>query len=153
MRLLLDENVPQPLTATVKTLLRALHDVHHVIDLDGWSGTKDLSLYDQATQAGFEAILTNDAKQMQRRTEVEAIAKSGIHRVQYPHKHAGLTGVGLAIATVCAALPAVLQDLAGSGRQRLVTLRGIDPARNSRYVVCDPTVDPPKFWPWAPEPR
>ena len=48
MKLLLDENVPAPITSTVKTLLRRSHDVQHVIDLAGWSGTKDLQLYDKA---------------------------------------------------------------------------------------------------------
>jgi PIN like domain len=147
VRLLLDENVPAPLTATIKTLLRLTHDVVHVIDLDGWSGTKDLSLYAQAAEAGFEVVLTNDAKQLQRKLEVEAIAESGLHRVQYGHRHGGLVGVGLAIATVCAALPSVLQDLSTATGQQLVTLKGIDPGRDHRYVIRDPALDPPKFWP------
>jgi hypothetical protein len=33
VNLLLDENVPAPITSTVKTLLRRSHDVQHVIDL------------------------------------------------------------------------------------------------------------------------
>ena len=51
MKLLLDENVPAPITSTVKTLLRRSHDVQHVIDLPGWSGTKDLHLYGKAFSA------------------------------------------------------------------------------------------------------
>jgi hypothetical protein len=38
VKLLLDENVPAPITSTVKTLLRRSHDVQHVIDLPGWGG-------------------------------------------------------------------------------------------------------------------
>lgn len=150
MRLLLDENVPNPLTSAIKTLLRTAHDVFHVIDLDGWSGTKDQSLYGQAASAGFDAVLTNDAKQMQRRQEIEAIARSGLHRIQYPHRHGGLVGVGLAIATVCASLPSVLHELASANGQQLVTLKGIDPSRDHRYTVRDPATDPPKFWPGSP---
>jgi hypothetical protein len=86
VKVLLDENIPAPVTSTVKTLLRRSHDVQHVIDMPGWSGT-------------------NGAKQMNRKHEVEAIAKSGLHRIQYPHKQDGLAGLGLAMATVCAALP------------------------------------------------
>lgn len=82
MKLLLDENVPAPITSTVKTLLRRSHDVQHVIDMPGWSGTKDLHLYGKAKEAGFEVVVTNDAKQMNRKLEVEAIAKSGLHRIQ-----------------------------------------------------------------------
>jgi len=147
VKLLLDENVPVPITSTVKTLLRRSHDVQHVIDMPGWSGTKDLHLYGKAKDAGFEVVVTNDAKQMNRKLEVEAIAESGLHRIQYPHKQDGLAGVGLAMATVCAALPSVLQELATADGQRLVTLKGIDPGRDHRYGVRDPATDPPKFWP------
>ncbi|MET8050256.1 hypothetical protein ABZU75_21920 [Streptosporangium sp. NPDC005286] len=55
---------------------------------------------------GFQVILTNDARQMQRPREVEAIAASGLHRIEYPHKHPGM------IATVAAGLPAALPLLA-----------------------------------------
>jgi hypothetical protein len=147
VKVLLDENIPAPVTSTVKTLLRRSHDVQHVIDMPGWSGTKDLHLYGKAKDAGFQIVVTNDAKQMNRKHEVEAIAKSGLHRIQYPHKQDGLAGLGLAMATVCAALPSVLQELATADGQRLVTLKGIDPGRDHRYGVRDPAIDSPKFWP------
>ncbi len=147
MRVLLDENIPAPVTSTVKTLLRRSHDVQHVIDMPGWSGTKDLHLYGKAKDAGFQVVVTNDAKQMNRKHEVKAIAESGLHRIQYPHKQVGLGGLGLAMATVCAALPSVLQELAAADGQRLVTLKGVDPGRDHRYGVRDPAIDPPKFWP------
>lgn len=147
MKLLLDENVPAPMTSTVKALLRRSHDVQHVVEMPGWSGTKDLRLYGKAKGAGFQVVVTNDAKQMNRKLEVEAIASSGLHRIQYPHRQDGLVGLGLAMATVCAALPSVLQELASAGGQRLVTLKGIDPGRDHRYGVRDPAIDPPKFWP------
>ena len=149
MKLLLDENVPAPMTSTVRTLLRRSHEVEHVIELDGWSGTKDLRLYDQAAQAGFQLVVTNDAKQMHRKSEVEAIARSRLHRVQYPHRQDGIVGLGLAIATVCAALPSLLQELDSADGQRLVTLRALDPGRDHRYSIRDPFTDPPKFWPQA----
>jgi hypothetical protein len=115
--------------------------------MPGWGGTKDLHLYGKAKEAGFEVVVTNDAKQMNRKLEVEAIAKSGLHRVQYPHKQDGLAGLGLAMATVCAALPSVLQELATAAGQRLITLKGINPGRDHRYGVRNPALDPPKFWP------
>jgi hypothetical protein len=72
------------MTSTIKTLLRRSHDVQHVTDLPGWSSTKDLHLYGKAKDAGFQVVVTNDAKQMNRRLEVKAIAESGLHRIQYP---------------------------------------------------------------------
>lgn len=147
MKVLLDENIPVPVTSAVKTLLRRSHDVRPVIDMPGWSGTKDLHLYGKAKDAGFQVVVTNDAKKMNRRLEVEAIAKSGLHRIQYPHRQDGLHGLGLAMATACAALPSVLRELAAADGQRLVTLKGIDPGRDHRYGVRDLANDPPKFWP------
>lgn len=53
-------------------------------------------------------MLTNDGRQMQRPREVAAIAESGLHRIEYPHKHSGLAGMGIMIATVAAGLPGAL---------------------------------------------
>ena len=118
MKVLLDENVPVPLTYTVKSLLRQAHDVQHVLDIQGWGGTKDRQLYQRAAEAGFEAVVTNDAKQMNRKSEVEAIASSGLHRIQYPHRQMGIVGVGLAIAgRLCARLSGHWHD-----RESLVAL-------------------------------
>ncbi|MEV6860068.1 DUF5615 family PIN-like protein [Streptosporangium subroseum] len=139
MRLLLDENVSRPLHQAITAFVLG-HEIVHLLDLDRWSGTRDEHLYPRAVAEGFHVILTNDARQMQRPREVEAIATSGLHRIEYPHKHPGLIGIGigigLAIATVAAGLPAALDLLAEADGQRLVVLRGIDPA-----------VAPPKYWP------
>ncbi|MCP2327299.1 hypothetical protein HDA40_005806 [Hamadaea flava] len=123
------------------------HEIAHVIDLAGWSGTGDLDLYDRAAQEGFHAILTNDSRQLSRQLEVEAIARSGLHRIQYSHKINGLQGLGVAIGSVCAGLPIALDVLATAPSQRLIKLKGIDPTPGSRLEVTDPSTAPPKFWP------
>ncbi|MFF5208650.1 DUF5615 family PIN-like protein [Streptosporangium sp. NPDC000396] len=146
MRLLLDENVSRPLHQAIAAFVLG-HEIVHLLDLDRWSGTRDEHLYPRAAAEGFHVILTNDARQMQRPREVEAIAASGLHRIEYPHKHPGLVGIGLAIATVAAGLPAAMVLLAEADGQRLVTLRGIDPTPASRLRVVDPAVAPPKYWP------
>ena len=104
MKLLLDENVPRPMAEIVRILLKA-HEVVHVHDLKGWTGTKDIELYAKAKADGFEVVITNDTKQLSRPLEVAAIAQSGLHRIEYRqnNKHGGLVGLGTAIATVCAA--------------------------------------------------
>ncbi|MFJ2650473.1 hypothetical protein ACIO1C_27595 [Streptomyces sp. NPDC087420] len=146
--MLLDENMPRPMANIVRTLL-AGHNVSHVQDLQGWSGTKDVELYPKARAEGFEAIITNDSKQMNRRLEVAAIAESGLHRIEYRqnNKHGGLVGLGTAIATVCAALPHAMDELAEADGQRLILLRGIDPTRGSRLQVTIPALEPPRLWP------
>ncbi|MGW5612700.1 DUF5615 family PIN-like protein [Streptomyces sp. NPDC003877] len=148
MKLLLDENVPRPM-ANIVAMLLAAHDVSHVHDLQGWSGTKDVQLYPRARAEGFEAIITNDSKQMNRRVEVAAIAESGLHRIEYRqnNKHGGLVGLGTAIATVCAALPHAMDELAEADGQRLILLRGIDPTKGSRLQVTIPALEPPRLWP------
>ncbi|MEU9172152.1 DUF5615 family PIN-like protein [Streptomyces sp. NPDC048420] len=73
MKLLLDENVPRPMTEIVRILLKA-HDVVHVHDLKGWKGTKDIELYARAQAEDFDVVITNDTKQLSRPLEVAAIA-------------------------------------------------------------------------------
>lgn len=148
MRLLLDENVPLPMARIVELLVKQ-HDIKHVAELDGWAGTQDVDLYAQAAAAHFEVILTNDTKQLSRALEVAAIAKSGLHRIEYRHnhKHGGLAGLGAAIATVCAGLPHAWAELDLADGQRLISLNGVDPSRQSRLRIVDPAIIPPKFWP------
>lgn len=151
MKVLIDENVPRPLLDALRILLKTRHDLSHVHDLK-WQGTKDVPLYEKAAGEGFEAVLTNDRHQMQRPLEVEAIAQSGLHRIEYRvnAKHGGLIGLATAIATVCAGLPHALDELRDADGQRLILLNGMDPTRRSRIKVTDPTREPPKFWPSAP---
>ncbi|MEU1299365.1 DUF5615 family PIN-like protein [Streptomyces shenzhenensis] len=146
MKLLLDENVPRPMAEIVRILLKA-HDVVHVHELKGWTGTKDIELYARAKTGGFNVVITNDTKQLSRPLEVAAISRSGLHRIEYRqnNKHGGLVGLGTAIATVCAALPHALSELEAADGQRLVT--SIDPTRQKRLQITDPTVAPPKHWP------
>lgn len=148
MKLLLDENVPRPMAEIVRILLKA-HEVVHVHDLKGWTGTKDIELYAKAKADGFEVVITNDTKQLSRPLEVAAIAQSGLHRIEYRqnNKHGGLVGLGTAIATVCAALPHALSELETADGQRLVALTSIDPTRQKRLQITDPAVTPPKHWP------
>ncbi|GGK80980.1 hypothetical protein Sme01_44540 [Sphaerisporangium melleum] len=145
MRLLLDENVPRQLQQ-VLTAFIVDHEIVHLLDLPGWSGTRDESLYPRAADEGFQVVLTNDGRQMQREREVAAIRASGLHRVEYPHRHSGLAGLSIAIATVVAGLPGALAMLEEADGQRLITLRGVDPTPASRLRVIDPKVSPPKFW-------
>ncbi|GGZ25396.1 hypothetical protein GCM10010327_65120 [Streptomyces nitrosporeus] len=132
----------------VRILLKA-HDILHVHDLPGWAGTKDIELFEKARAEGFDAVLTNDTKQMSRHLEVAAIAASGLHRIEYRqnNKHGGLVGLGSAIATVCAGLPHALAELSVADGQRLVSLTSVDPTRATRVRTVDPQVDAPKFWP------
>lgn len=146
MRVLLDEHVLRPLQTALRAFITN-HQLMHVLDLDGWSGTKDVRLYHRAAEEGFDAILTNDDKQLRRPLEVVAIAESGLHRIQYGHGNRGLVGVGIAIGSVCSGLPLALTEIEQAGTQRLIQLCGIDPTMRNRLRVVNPSINPPKFWP------
>jgi hypothetical protein len=121
----------------VRILLKA-HDVVHVHELKGWKGTKDIELYARAKAEGYHVVITNDTKQLSRPLEVAAIARSGLHRIEYRqnNKHGGLVGLGTAIATVCAALPHAVSELgAADGQRHWSAVR-----MSSRLVLRDPLI-------------
>ncbi|MDF5753149.1 hypothetical protein [Spongiactinospora sp. TRM90649] len=93
MRLLLDDDVPRPVHQVLTSFVLS-HDIVHSLDLAGWSGTRDEALYPRAAAEGFHVVVTNDGRQMQRAREVAAIAATGPHRIEYPHKHHGLVEMG-----------------------------------------------------------
>lgn len=90
--------------------------------------------------------MTNDAAQMEDPDECRAIKKSGMHRIFYKHRHHGLRGLAVAVASLIAALPDVVDELDNAGGQRLVAIEGINPTRK-RYKITDPRREPPPYWP------
>ncbi|MFI7129682.1 DUF5615 family PIN-like protein [Nonomuraea sp. NPDC050153] len=76
MRLLLDENVPRPLHQVLTSFVLD-HDIVHLLDLPGWSGTRDETLYPRAAAEGFHVVLTNDGRQMQRPWEAPTLGWLG----------------------------------------------------------------------------
>lgn len=79
--MLLDEDVPRPLLPALQRIL-AGHDVVRVDDLH-WESKKDLRLMPDAAGRGFDAILTNDSKQLDDAEECRAIRDSGLHHIRY----------------------------------------------------------------------
>ena len=142
MRILLDEDVPKQTLNVLKHVLRG-HHLSHLIDL-GWSGKKDKNLYRDAT-GKFDAILTNDQRQLENPDECSQIRKSGLHHISYSQKQQGLSGLALGISAVIAAMPAVVAELAVAESQRLVRIHGLDPSKR-RYNIRDPRRDPPAYW-------
>ena len=143
MRLLLDEDVPQPLLPIVRHLLRE-HDVKHV-QMVGWSGKKDRPLFTDARSAGFNAVLTNDLAQFRDPDECRAIQRSGLHHISYELGD-GLGGLALASAAVCAAIRPVVMALEAVSGQRIVRITSL--AKRKRYTLTNPATNPPSpYWP------
>jgi len=76
MRVLLDEDVPKQLLEPLRHLTRGRHEVVHVADTR-LKGRKDVPLLKEAARQGFEAVVTNDAAQLDDPTETRAIKQSG----------------------------------------------------------------------------
>ena len=142
MKLLLDEDVAEPLTLLVKRLLRG-HEVHHVRDLS-WKGKKDLAILRDAPQAGFEAILTNDLAQLNDPDECRAIKRSGLHHIRYEMKPT-MQGLGMACGAICAAIRPIVEHLEECPGQRLVRIHKLS-GGPKRYDLVDPAKDPPSYW-------
>ena len=141
MEILLDEDVPLPLSPLLRRLLLS-HTIKHAQDL-GWKGKKDSVVFRDANQRGFAAILTNDKGQLNDPQICDAIRRAGIHHIRYSQLN-GIEGLARAAGAIVAALPAVVRHLEQAGSQRLVQIKAIDP--RDRFVSVDPQRDPPPYW-------
>lgn len=144
MRILLDEDVPRQVVDVLKHVLRG-HVVDHV-HLIKWSGKPDNMIYRDASRAGYDAVVTNDAAQMADPDECREVKRAGLHRISYKQRHPGLQGLAIAVGSLVAAMPGVVDILSNADGQRLVHITGIDPTRK-RYEITDPRRDPPPYWP------
>lgn len=143
MRLLLDEDVPEPLLDLLRHLLRD-HEVQSVGSM-GWKGKKDQLLF-RDSRGRFDAILTNNLAQFNDPDECRAIQRSGIHHISYELDD-GLDGLALASASICAAIRPVMKELASPSGQRIVRIHGVAKARR-RFQMTNPATDPPSaYWP------
>jgi PIN domain-containing protein len=143
MRLLLDEDVPEPLLRLLQHLLRG-HTVEHVATR-GWKGKTDRSLYQDAS-GRFDAILTNDIRQLNDPAECRAIQRSGLHHITYELED-GLDGLALASAAICAAIRSVVVALDQAPTQRIVRIHSIARSRR-RFDISNPATNPPsRYWP------
>ena len=143
MRLLLDEDVPLPLLALLRHLLRG-HTVEHVKDY-GWGGKKDRPLFADATKH-FDAVLTNNIRQFNDPDECRAIQRSGLHHISYELED-GLDGLAHASAAICAAIRGVVAALDAESGQRIVRIQGVAHSRR-RFEMTNPATSPPSpYWP------
>lgn len=143
MKILLDEDVPEPLIEMIRRLLVG-HDVQHVRDLS-WKGKKDIPLFADAARRGFEAILTNNLRQLSDPDECKAIRRSKMHHVTYELED-GLDGLANASASILSAIRPLVSKLEAAKSQRIVRIRKISKRRDS-FVISNPAVDPPSpYW-------
>lgn len=145
MRILVDENVPVQVMEMLRRVLPE-HEVQHVSEIK-WAGKKDLALLPDAAKKGFDAFLTRDARQLEDPSETDAIKKSGMHHIRFSQSHRGMTGLGLAMGAVMAAMPLIGGELDETDTQQLIHIKGLNPASKHRFDRLDPAVTPPSYWP------
>ena len=145
MRILIDENAPVQVLEMLRRLLPG-HEVAHVSEIR-WAGKKDLALLPDAARRGFHAFLTKDARQLEDPAETDAIKKSGMHHIRFSQTHKGMAGLGLAMGAVVGAMPLVVAELEEAEGQRLVHIKGLNPAGKHRFDQVDPSRSPPSYWP------
>jgi hypothetical protein len=144
MKLLLDEDVPLPLLELLQHVL-ADHEVDHVYSVH-WKGKQDRDLYRDSKRRGYDAVLTNNLRQLNDPDECTAIKKSGVHLILYETPD-GLRGLALASAAICAAIRPLIGRLATRDRQNIARIRSISPTVE-RFTLVDPALDPPSpYWP------
>jgi hypothetical protein len=144
MRILLDEDTPAQLVAPLHRVL-VWHRIDQVQTL-GWNGKKDPQVLRDAGRAGYDVLLTHDKSQLTNPRLCDAIKKSGLHHVRYDQGQ-GTTGLALALASIIAAMPKVMDDLTSARGQRLVRIKSLDRA-TERHEIVDPAKQPPSpYWP------
>lgn len=144
MRLIVDEDTAVQVLEPLRHVLFG-HQVDHVSEIS-WKGKKDRQVLPDARKAGYDVIITRDRAQLNDPRECDAIKKSGLHHVRYTQRLDGMRGLALAIGALIAAMPMVMEQLAGADSQRLVKITSIDPRQ--RFDLTDPQRTPPSpYWP------
>jgi hypothetical protein len=144
MRILVDEDTAVQLTGPLRHVLPR-HEVTHVSGIS-WKGKKDRQVLPDARKAGYDVLITRDRAQLSDPRECDAIKKSGLHHVRYTQRLSGMRGLALAVGSIIAAMPMVMEELMEADGQRLVEISAIDPRR--RYTALDPQrTSPSPYWP------
>ena len=145
LKILLDEQVPEPALAPLRSMLPR-HTVDHVQKIN-WKGKPDLQLIPDMSKRGYSMLVTADVNQLEDHDECTAIKKAGIHHVRFEPHGRGVAQTASAIATILAGLPLVVPVLERAQGQRLVELTVVR-CGDARYKVTDPEREPPSsYWP------
>jgi hypothetical protein len=143
MRLLIDEDTAVQVVEPLRHVLLG-HVVAHISDLS-WKGKKDLRVLPDARDAGYHVLITRDRAQFSDPRECDAIKKSGLHHIRYAQRP-GSRGLALALGSIIAAMPMVMEELEIASGQRFVQIVSIESRR--RFEITDPRRTPPSpYWP------
>lgn len=143
MKILLDENVPEPLSAPLTWLLRE-HQMSHVNKR--WKSIKDQQLYDKAKRYGYDIVISNDSQQLYDSDICKAIQRSSRHAVFVEASSGGLKHLAAAAGALMHCIRDIVAELEKVETQRIV----IAPMLHGepRYKPFDPRKEAPSpMWP------
>lgn len=135
MKFLFDENVPNVVTTSLSSIYPArTHQFLHVSEV-GLDGALDPELYSALPDLGFDAIVTEDRRQL--RDHLEEIVASGVHWIGYKSKQSlrGQEAFTYKTATIVAGMDHVVGVLRNSDEQQLIQMYGVGLGRQERIKV------------------
>lgn len=142
MRILLDENVPEPLIEPLSWLLKE-HQIAHVGKR--WKGIKDLQLYSKAKRNDYELIISADGNQLYDAEICKAIQRSGLHAV-FLDAAPGLDALAAATGALTHSIRGIVATTEKAEAQRVIVIPMLS-GRGS-YEVFDPQRQAPSpMWP------
>ena len=133
MKIILDENIPEPLSEPLGWLLRG-HRMAHVNRC--WKGIKDQQLYDKAKRQGYDVVISNDSQQLYDSDICKAIQRSNRHVVFVESSSGGLKH----LAAVTGALMHCIRDI----------IAELEQAESQRIVIVPMLHGEPKYRPYDP---
>lgn len=134
MRFLFDENMTLGLVKNLASVA-PWHDFSHVTD-EGLRGTEDVNLLPRISRIGFDAIITDDRRQLGRPDEKKAILDSGLHWITLRRSNVeGFHGVAAETASLSAAFPHILDALEKADQQLKIVIKGVQRERTQRITV------------------
>lgn len=134
MKFLFDENMTLGLVGNLSSVA-PWHEFSHVTEV-GLRGTEDVDLLPQVSELGFDAIITDDRRQLGRLDEKTAIVNSGLHWITLRRTNIeGFHGIAAETASLTAAFPHIVEALDRSDSQLKIVVTGIQRERTQRIKV------------------
>ncbi|MGO4859616.1 hypothetical protein [Arthrobacter sp. 2MCAF14] len=110
MKLYLDENLPYTTLIEPLTKLFRTHVFRHP-GQESLAGIEDVDLFGCLAEKDFDAIITQDANQLNNLDERDGLRSAGLHWIGVPQlNEAGLHGLGAVAGMVIAGLPYFFDD-------------------------------------------
>ncbi|TXK35007.1 hypothetical protein [Nonomuraea sp. C10] len=143
MKILLDENVPEPLSEPLTWLLRG-HPMSHVNKR--WKSIKDQQLYDKAKRCGYDIVISNDSQQLYDSEICRAIQRSSRHVVFVETSSGGLRSLSAAAGALMHCIRDIVTELEKAETQRIIIVPMLH--GEPKYKPYDPRKEAPSpMWP------